>query len=312
MKRTYPLHDLEDGEFEDLTCRICHHTLGIGTIAFTAGKDGGRDGRFTGTARAFPSTASPITGKIIVQAKHTSNPSASCSHPDFKRLINGEIPKITVLAADGELEYYLLFTNRHLTPAAENTFKTTVLEVKGVKDTWIIATENIRQYLDENPSIWKSMGFPRNEEVFRFQPGDLNEVIAAFYAAVQNGPSPFHSAENFTFVDKKTKNAINKLTDEYYMYMQEKSLPHFARVKVFLEDPRNTVIKDLYHDAADELKQKIITYWKEFSTFDEVLTYVYDLIINNNPMLKGKKQLVRLFLHYMYFDCDIGDHAQAN
>ena len=312
MKRSYPLHDLDDAEFEDLTCRLCHHTLGIGTISFTAGKDGGRDARFSGTAQAFPSTASPVAGKFIIQAKHTSNPSASCSHADFTRLLNEEVPKITALVTNGELEYYLLFTNRRLTPNAENGFKATVLAIKGVKDTWLIATDNIRQYLDEHPQIWTSMGFSRNEAPFRFQPGDLNNVITAFHTTVQNGPSPFHSAENFTFVDKKTKNAINKLTAEYYAYMQRESLPHFVRIKAFLEDPRNAEIKDLYHDAADELKQKIITYRKEFITFDEVLTYVYDLIINNNPTLKGKKQLVRLFLHYMYFDCDIGDHAQAN
>jgi hypothetical protein len=312
MKRSYPLHDLDSTEFEDLTCRICHHTLGTGTISFTAGKDGGRDARFNGTAQAFPSTASPAAGKFIIQAKHTSNPSASCSAAEFTKLLKLEVPKITTLATDGELEYYLLFTNRRLTPNAENGFKATVLAIKGVKDTWIIANDNIRQYLDEAPHIWKSMGFARNEPPFRFQPGDLNNVITAFHAAVQNGPSPFHSAGNFTFVDKKTKNTINKLTDEYYEYMKRESLPHFSRIKTFLEDPRNTDIKNLYHDAADELKQKIITYRKEFTTFDEVLTYVYDLIINNNPPLKGKKQLVRLFLHYMYFDCDIGDHAQTN
>lgn len=312
MKRSYPLHDLADDEFEDLTCRICHRTLGTGTISFTAGKDGGRDARFTGTAQAFPSTASPATGKFIIQAKHTSNPSASCSHAEFTRIVNEEVPKITTLVANGELEYYLLFTNRRLTPPAENQFKTTVLAIKGVKDTWLIATDNIRRYLDETPQIWTSMGFPRNEAPFRFQPGDLNNVITAFHAVVQDGTSPFHSAQNFTFVDKKTKNIINRLTDEYYEYMKRESLPHFNRIKTFLEGPRNTDIKNLYHDAADELKQKIITYRKEFTTFDEVLTYVYDLIIKNNPELQGKKQLVRLFLHYMYFDCDIGDHAQAN
>jgi hypothetical protein len=312
MKRSYPLHDLDDTEFEDLTCRICHHTLGIGTISFTAGKDGGRDARFTGTAQAFPSTASPATGKFIVQAKHTSNPSATCSTADFTRLLNDEVPKITALAIAGELEYYLLFTNRRLTPNAENTFKSTVLSITGVKDTWVIATDNIRQYLDQTPTIWTSMGFSRQETPFRFEPGDLNDVVTAFHAAVQNGESPFHSAENFRFVDKKKKNAINKLTDDYYAYMQRESLSHFARVKLFLEDPRNTAIKDLYHDAADELKQKIITYRQDFTTFDEVLTYVYDLIIKNNNALKGKKRLVRLFLHYMYFDCDIGDHDKAN
>src|ERR1039457_2270559 len=104
MKRSYPLHDLDDTEFEDLTCRICHHTLGIGTISFTAGKDGGRDARFTGTAQAFPSTASPATGKFNGQTKPPNKPSATFPPADFTRLLNDEVPKITVLATNGELE----------------------------------------------------------------------------------------------------------------------------------------------------------------------------------------------------------------
>jgi hypothetical protein len=312
MKRSYPLHDLDDAEFEDLTCRICQKILGLGTISFTKGKDGGRDGRFHGTAQAFPSTGSPVSGKVIVQAKHTSNPSAACSDTDFTRAINGEVPKITALVASGELEYYLVFTNRRMTPGAENNFRTTIMAIDGVKDTWLIATDNIRQYLDDHPHVWLSMGLPRNEAPFRFQPGDLNEVITAFHTTIQDRESPFHSAENFTFVDKKKKNAINKLTDQYYAYMQRESLPHFAKIEAFLEDPRNVAIKDLYHDAADELKQKIITYRNDFTTFDDVLTNVFDLIVSNNNIIKGKKQLVRLFLHYMYFDCDIGEHDQAN
>jgi hypothetical protein len=54
VRRTFPLHDLNDTEFEDLVCGICHLILGTGTVVFATGKDGGRDAAFNGTAAKFP------------------------------------------------------------------------------------------------------------------------------------------------------------------------------------------------------------------------------------------------------------------
>jgi hypothetical protein len=152
------------------------------------------------------------------------------------------------------------------------------------------------------------MGF-QQALTFRFLPEDINEVVRAFHAAVTTGSAQFGSALDFGFVGKDRKNAVNGLTKSYYEYMKRDSLPSFGRIKNFLGDERNADLRNLYHDAADELKQKIITFRADFHNFDEVLTHVFDLIVSNNEPLRGKKRLVRAFLHYMYFDCDIGDHA---
>jgi hypothetical protein len=74
----YPLYDLNNEEFESLVVSICEEVLGIATINFTKGKDGGRDAKFTGTANSFPSTNNPWNGKFIIQAKHTEKQNASC------------------------------------------------------------------------------------------------------------------------------------------------------------------------------------------------------------------------------------------
>jgi hypothetical protein len=84
---------------------------------------------------------------------------------------------------------------------------------------------------------------------------------------------------------------------------------HATRIKRFLEDPRNEDLRGMYYDAADELKGKIITSRHRFITFNEVLTYLYDEIIDGSTDVRTQRQLVRVFLHYMYFDCDIGRHA---
>jgi hypothetical protein len=88
LHRTFPIHDLSDDEFEELVVAICHHILGTGTIVFAVGRDGGRDGIFTGTAAKFPSPAAPLTGKFVVQAKHTQNPAASCADAEFGRILS--------------------------------------------------------------------------------------------------------------------------------------------------------------------------------------------------------------------------------
>lgn len=221
------------------------------------------------------------------------------------------MPKVTALATEGELEYYLLFTNRALTGGMEKKLVQQLERIKGVKNAWIIADDSIRQHLDLTPSIWTSLGFSQ-ALTFRFEPQDLNEVVRAFHAVASGNTTQFSSAGDFRFVNKDKKNAVNGLTRQYYEYMQRDSLPHFGKIKSFLQDERNADLKDFYHDAADELKQKIITFRSQFHTFDEILTHVFDLIVSNNEVLRGKKRLVRTFLHYMYFDCDVGDHAEAN
>ena len=63
----YPLENLaSDKEFEYLVALICERILGFGTNIFSVGKDGGKDGKFVGTANKFPSETKPWSGKIIM------------------------------------------------------------------------------------------------------------------------------------------------------------------------------------------------------------------------------------------------------
>jgi hypothetical protein len=65
----YPLENLTDTEFEELVALICERILGMGTIVFSEGKDGGKDAKFKGKANKFPSESEPWNGKIVIQAK---------------------------------------------------------------------------------------------------------------------------------------------------------------------------------------------------------------------------------------------------
>ena len=307
--RDFRFYELDDREFEHLVTQLCMDVLGTGTVCFGPGRDGGRDGKFCGTAQSFPSTAKPHTGKFIIQSKHTTRPGASCKDTEFTKIIKEELPKIRALVKDGELEYYLLFTNRILPAGKEAQIIKAITNINGVKEAHLIAVERIAHYLILQPTIWSKLGFDRYETPFRLNPKDLFDVVHAFNDIVKNGGNAHNSATNFTYIDKDVKNAVNGLSKPYYEYLQRDSLPHFAKIKAFLEDPRHDELRALYHDTADDLKAKIIVARGRFATFDEVLMYTYDAIVEGNPSVRGKKRLVRIFLHYMYFDCDIGAHA---
>ena len=307
--RTYRLYELNDEEFEALIIQICMRLLGMGIFSFAVGTDGGRDGRFEGTAQKYPSTTSPYDGKFVIQAKHTRNASASCSQSDFKRIVDNELPRIRRLVKSAEVEHYLLFTNRRLTGPKDEKVRKELAKIKRLKSANLIGNETIDSYLVAEPKIWSDLGFDRYDAPFRINPADLVAVIHRFSDAVGQISKPDGSATNFTYVGKKRKNQINKLTDGYFEFLKQQSLPHFDRIKKFLEDPRNESLRAMYHDTADELKQKTITFRNRFDTFDEVLTYLYDEIVGASTGKHGQRRLVTVFLHYMYFDCDLGSHA---
>lgn len=119
MKRDYRLYELHDDEFERLVVRICVRWLGEGVTPFASGKDGGRDGKFHGTAICFPSTSAPLTGHVVLQAKHVNASDRSCSDRDFGVLLKGEYAKIKRLIAEGLCDHYIVFTNRKYTAGAD-------------------------------------------------------------------------------------------------------------------------------------------------------------------------------------------------
>jgi len=210
VRRTFQFHDLSSDEFESLVGAICQQILGTGAVVFAAGKDGGRDGTFVGTAQKFPSVAAPYSGKFVIQAKHTANPVASCGSKEFGKIVDDEKPKIKALADGGELEFYLVFTNRKK-PATSTIAKEKALAELGLKGAHIHGLEQLRAWLMQHPDIWSKLGFDRFDAPLRIQRDDITAVIAGFHAAFGSaGTAP--ASEDFSYVPKPQKNKINKLS----------------------------------------------------------------------------------------------------
>lgn len=304
----FPIHDLDDTEFEKLVVLICREILGIGITSFAPGPDGGKDAKFEGTANAFPSEVAPATGKFIVQAKHTTSPIGTCSDYDFeKTLIGKEIPKIKHQYDEGSLTHYLIFTNRRKTGGAENRITENIRKQTGVAHVWLRGFEDIERELLLRPSLVMAIGLNKLRSPIQFVPEDLRDVILALHAHRQSLATAFDSEYDFrNYPGLAAKNTINGLTSGYDSYIKEDSMPYFPEIESFLKNPRNEVLKEQYHAVANELKGQLILHRDRFVSFDDALEHLYNLIHERCPELRSARRLAKVVVHYMYVNCEIG------
>lgn len=149
--RDYRLHELHsETEFEKLVHLIAKEFLGI-THRFKQGRDGGRDGRFSGRAECWPSSPG-LEGKFVLQAKHTRSTTSDCSASYFLELVRKEKPKIEKLVRDGECDYYLFFTAWNL-PGPVDYQLIREIEDIGVKKAAIFAGETLQDLISQNEYI---------------------------------------------------------------------------------------------------------------------------------------------------------------
>jgi len=309
----YRLENINDNCFEMIVNTICQKILGTGIIEFAHGKDGGRDGKFIGAAQNYPSTKDSWSGKFIIQAKHTESPIASCSDKEFERTIDKEIVKIKELKANGEIDNYLLFTNRKYPAIKGERLVNKIIAETGIENCAIIGKEVINnQYLNSNKDIVKQYGLHLNHIPFDFSDEEIKEIILAFKEQLPEIKEEIKEEVNklkqdFTFIDKKEKNKKNKLSEEYFNeHIAGNSLMDFRKIEQFLNNPVNEDLKEYYFDTAHELNQIISLNRDNFGLFEELFVFIYKLICDGSTHLKGSKRHVTTFLHYMYYECLIG------
>ena len=299
----YPLENLTDTEFENLTALICSKILGTGTVVFSVGKDGGKDARFKGKANNFPSKSEPWDGKIIIQAKHTQRPNASCSDSDFQSILNKSVlPSISKLKGNNEVDYYLLFTNRKLS-GIQDTKIEDVFDAKTKIENRLIGLETIELWIKQYPIIAKTLKLNRLLLPLSFNENDLREIVNSFKKLDKKKGLLSKIPENR---DIENKNSLNKLSKEYFDNVIKKNLIYFQQIRDFLMDEINLEFLDKYENTIDDINAKIIIHREDYEKFEMILEFLYDFIIENNSELLEKRRLVRLFLHYMYYNCDIG------
>lgn len=308
----YPYHDLYAREFEKLALGICEKILGIGVQDFSEGPDGGRDARFEGTAQTFPSTTAPYTGRFIIQAKHTLAPFAKFSDKSFSSeaessTLSEEIPKVKRLVTSGELDHYLLFSNRRLGAQADAAIRARIEGQTGVKSVSLFGVERLDQMLKAHPDVEDNLKLNALNAPLIITSDDLAEVICALARqkeSITQSKSEFAEIERTRF---EHKNEANNLSKEYEKHILRTYLHNFEAVKDFLANPINDDVRERYEEAAVEIQEQLLAHRTDFLEFEKVFTHLQLILFTRDGDLAENKRLTKLVLYYMYWNCDIGE-----
>lgn len=309
----YRYEDLGEDQFEVLIVYLCRHLLGAGVKGFAKGPDGGRDAKFVGTAQLHPSTTAPWAGTVIVQAKHTNGYNKSYSEPECysakseNTVIGKEVPRVKKLKEAGQIDHYMLFSNRRLAGNAEQEITSHIAKATGLAEgsIYICGTEQLESWLKQFPEVAKLANLDPIDSPLIVSPDELAEVVAAFAA---------HSALITDTLDAppeartpyELKNVINEMSLDYAKLLRRLYLKDTAQIRAFLAAPENQHILKAYETAVDEFELKIIAKRKDHQTFDAVMNYLVDLLFGRDPVLRQHKRLTRAVVFYMYWNCDIG------
>ena len=312
-------HDISDDQFERVVVALGQRLFGAGLTGFSKGKDGGKDAKFQGTAECYPSSASPWKGITIIQAKHTNGINASFSDKPFFNPENGtgtlleEVPRINKLAASGELQNYLLVSNRKLTGITEGKMKAFLSEATGIKQERLgfAGIEQLDQWFSLFPDAQNALNFRPLDRPLIVRPDELANTIEAFREA-------FNEIDVSGIQDLPTartpfseKNVLNNMSEDFAKKLCDLYLALTKKIDAFLGDPKNAAFQSTYHEAAEEYSLKVIEFQGVGETFDSVFNYLTDLLIDRSSMLKSNQRLTRAMLFYMYWTCDIGKNDDA-
>lgn len=168
--------------------------------------------------------------------------------------------------------------------------------------------ERVRQLIFGNNNV-VAMGdiIHHNPHPIRFFEKDIKEVINCFSEEVEEITGIVEDYNDFYRPNIEKKNDLNNLTETYFEHIKNHSLLYFDKVTEFLNDRRNEKYLSKYLSTARELNNKIISNRTDFIYFDKIFDAIYSYIVEkDNYELSFDKELIWVFLHYMYWNCDIG------
>ena len=316
----YRFEDLSDDQFEKLIVLLCRYLLGSGVKGFAKGPDGGRDAKFVGTAELHPSKSRPWTGTVIVQAKHTNGYNKHFGEADFysansnNTVVAEEVPRIKKLRDCQQIDHYMLFANRRLAGGIDQTITAHISKECGIPEAsiFLCGIERLEMYLKEFPEVVKLAELDPVDSPLIVSPEELAIVVQAIASndAVISEVLEVPPGDRTTY---EQKNLLNDMTQEYAKAQRKLYLKDTAQIRTFLAAPENLEILKSYEAAVEEFQLKIIAKRKEHQNFDSVMNYLADLLFARDPILKQTKhkRLTRAILFYMYWNCDIGEVANA-
>jgi len=316
----FAYEDLSEDQFEKLIVLLCQRLLGMSVKGFAKGPDGGRDAKFIGTAELHPSRVAPWAGTVIVQAKHTNGYNRHFGEADFystksqDTVIGKETPRITKLRKEGQLDHYMLFANRRLAGNADQVITQHIAKECGLAEgsIYLCGLEQLELFMKQFPEVPGLADLDPVDSPLIVSPDELAIVVEAI-ASHEVDLSAVLDAPPADRTSYEAKNALNNMTSEYATALRKRYLKDTAQIRTFLAAPENREVLKSYAATTEEFQMKIISKRKDFQNFDAVMEYLLDLLFQRDPILRQKqhKRLTRAVLFYMYWNCDIGEVADA-
>ncbi len=318
----YAYEDLSPEQFETLIVLLCQRLLGMSVKGFAKGPDGGRDAKFVGTAQLHPSSASPWSGTVIIQAKHTNGYNRHFAEGDFynpkkpdSSVLGKEVPRIKKLRDAKQVDHYMLFANRRLGGNADADITAYLATQCGLEEAsiYLCDVEQLELWLKQFPDVAKLAELDPLDSPLIVSPDDLAVVVQA----IARNESDVAAALDAPPSDRTTyeqKNLLNNMTPEYAKALRRRYLKETVQIGKFLSAPENMDILKYYEAVVEEFQLKIIAKRKEHQSFDAVMEYLLDLLFERDPVLRQThhKRLTRAVLFYMYWNCDIGEVVDAS
>lgn len=308
----YAYEDLGPGQFEELVVAICQFLFGVAVQGFATGPDGGRDAKFIGTAELHPSRVEPWKGTTIIQAKHTNGYNKTFSDADFvsdsseTTVIGEELPRIKRLREGGNLDHYMLFSNRRLSGNAESKLRAHIAAQVGIPElsVYLCGVEQLELWLKRFPDAARIADIDPVDSPLIVSPDDLAEVVERLASHMQTVPAP--SSTPVARVPYERKNELNKMSKDFAQSLRRLYLKESQQIKAFLASPENSELLGRYEAAAEEFQLQVLAKRKDHQTFDEIFVYLTKLLFDRDPVLRAHKRLTRATVFYMYWNCDLG------
>ncbi|MBV4422782.1 ABC-three component system protein [Clostridium tyrobutyricum] len=149
--------------------------------------------------------------------------------------------------------------------------------------------------------------FPE-DKVICFYEEDIKSIIIYFSKEIDNICNDISEDVDFMNIPLlEVKNCLNNLSNDYFEDIKEGHMQYFYKIDNFLKDPKNKQYLKMYMDTIAELKFKITSFRKDYDKFERIFIVLYDYTFNNHKdELRLDRNLIFVFLHFMYCNCDIG------
>jgi hypothetical protein len=176
--------------------------------------------------------------------------------------------------------------------------------VKEIDKLDINKLEEINKFLNENlveiklPERLFENDIKRCIEILKRDFGTSNEI----------NDSIRRNGEEFA----ERKNELNNVSWDFFKDKIRGHLQYNQTIEEFLRNPINQKVQEDYFKVTATIQYFYNEKQNNFSTFEEVFREVFNKINTYDDDISGINTKIKIILHNMYFNCDIGNNPSAN